>query len=120
MSAGTGGIYKGPGGQDLYGDGREVNSSRTLPSLVDNTRLPISRQQAFTVSVTYRKPRRFWGWKIQIKRWLVLESTEQRALLALDLDRSILPSLRAAGCEIINWIVEPVVVNHNQRVIIEL
>jgi hypothetical protein len=72
------------------------------------------------MSVTYRKRRRFWGWKLQIKRWLVLETTEQRALLTLDLDRSILPGLRATGCEIINTVVEPVMVNHNQRIIIEL
>jgi hypothetical protein len=80
----------------------------------------MNRDFAFTVTVKYRKPRRWWKRKLTTKRWLVLESTEQRALLALDLDRSILPSIRAAGCEIINWVVEPVVANHNQRVIIEL
>jgi EAL domain-containing protein (putative c-di-GMP-specific phosphodiesterase class I) len=80
-----------------------------------------SRQlQSFIVSVQFLKPRRWWWRKLCTRRWLVLESTEQRALLALDLDRSILPSLRAAGCEIINWVVEPAVANHNQRVIIEL
>ena len=77
-------------------------------------------QPAFIVSVQFIQPRRWWWRKLAIKRWLVMESTEQRALLALDLDRSILPSLRAAGCEIINTVVEPVVANHNQRVIIEL
>jgi hypothetical protein len=77
-------------------------------------------QRAFIVSIKYRKPRHWCRRKLTTKRWLVLETTEQRALLALDLDRSILPSLRAAGCEIINWVVEPVVANHNQRVIIEL
>ena len=80
----------------------------------------MTRDFAFIITVKYWKPRRWWWRRLITKRWLVLESTEQRALLALDLDRSILPSLRAAGCEIINWIVEPVVANYNQRVIIEL
>jgi hypothetical protein len=116
----TGGIYKGPGGQDLYGDGREVTPTRALPPLVDNARLPVTRQQAFIVTVQYRKPRRFWGWQLTLKRWLVMAETEQRALLALDLDHAILPGLRAAGCEIINWVVEPVPVDANRRGIIEL
>lgn len=77
-------------------------------------------QQAFIVAVKFLMPRHFWRQKLCTKRWLVLETTEQRALLALDLDRSILPGLRATGCEIINTVVEPAEVNHNSRVIIEL
>ena len=77
-------------------------------------------QAAFIVSVQYRKPRRFWRAKLCIKRWLVLEATEQRALLALDLDRSILPGLRSVGCKVVNTVVEHAEVNHNRRTIIEL
>ena len=112
----TGGIYKGPGGQDLYGDGREVTPIRTLPS----RHLPVKREVAFIVTVQFLRPRRFFGRKLCIKRWLVLEITEQRALLALDLDRSILPGLRAGGCEITSTFAEPVSFNNDGRCIIEL
>ena len=78
------------------------------------------QMQAFIVSVQFLKPRRFWRPKPCVKSWLVLESTEQRALLALDLDRSILPGLRSVGCEIVSTVVEPADVNHNHRIIIEL
>jgi hypothetical protein len=42
--SGRGGIYEGPGGQKLYGDGREVESSgqlRELEKLVDKAKDPL-------------------------------------------------------------------------------
>jgi hypothetical protein len=44
--SGRGGIYTGPGGQELYGDGREVNPVRLTPRCPADVELNIRKEMA--------------------------------------------------------------------------